>query len=60
MHSSTLATWEKGGRRIEVQIEPPAETVDGVEAIEEPLINLYVGEIGGDDLSPEDARSIAA
>jgi hypothetical protein len=60
MHSVTLATWEKDGRHVYVQIEAPAETVDGVEKVEEPRINLYPAVEASDDMTPEQARTLAA
>jgi hypothetical protein len=60
MHSVTLAKWENDGRRVCVEIEATAKVVDGVERVQSPGINLYVGETGADDLTAEQARTLAA
>jgi hypothetical protein len=45
---------------IRVEIEAPGETVDGVEKVKNLGVNLYVGETGGDDLTAQQARDLAA
>jgi hypothetical protein len=60
MHSLRLAECVNDGQRIRIEIEAPTQIVAGVETVQSPVINLYVGETGGDDMAPERARTVAA